>query len=62
MLTLKDLQEKLENLKQKRFEIECSDDFAYTNGKINQINHEIYEIEQQIKELELKNDRKSKNH
>ena len=34
MSKLKDLQQKLENLKQKRFEIECSDDFAYSNGKI----------------------------
>lgn len=57
MLNLKDLQEKLENLKQKKFEIECSDDFAYTNGKINQINSEIYTITQQIKELEIKNEK-----
>lgn len=55
MPNLKDLQQKLENLKQKRFEIECSDDFAYTNGKIRQINSEIYEIKQQIKELEKEN-------
>ncbi len=55
MSNLKELQQKLENLKQKRFEVECSDDFAYTNGKIRQINSEIYEIKQQIKELEKEN-------
>lgn len=55
MLNLKELQQKLENLKQKRFEIECSDDFAYTNGKIRQINSEIYATKQQIEKLEKEN-------
>ena len=51
MLKLEELQQKLENLKRKRFEIECSDDFAYTNGKISEINQEIWEINKQIEEL-----------
>lgn len=50
MLNLKDLQKDLEDLKQKRFEIACSDDFAYTNGKIKAIDAEIIRINQQILE------------
>lgn len=50
MLNLTELQQKLEDLKQKRFEIACSDDFAYTNGKIKAIDAEINRIKQQILE------------
>ena len=50
MLNLTELQQKLKNLKQKRFEVACSDDFAYTNGKIKAIDAEINRIKQQILE------------
>lgn len=55
MPTLEKLKNHLENLKLKRYEIECSDDFAYTNGKIRDINSEIFATKQQIEELEKEN-------
>lgn len=55
MLTLEELDQKLINLKIRKYQLECSDDFAYTNGKISKIDHEILKIEQQMKELEQEN-------
>lgn len=55
MSTLEKLDQKLINLKLRKYQIECSDDFAYTNSKISKIDQEIYEIEQQMKELEKEN-------
>ena len=52
MTKLEELKKRLENLKQERFEIACSDNFAYTNGKMSAINHEIWLVNKQIEELQ----------
>lgn len=49
---LEKLKQEREDLRSKRFEIACSDDFAYTNGKMSAINHEIWLIDKQIEELQ----------
>ena len=43
------LEEYLIWLKNERFRIECADDFAYTNGKIDAIDETIRSVEQEIK-------------
>ena len=51
MTELEKLQKRLEDLYMLRKQIEISDDFAYTNGKIKQIDYEIHYLDDRIAEL-----------
>lgn len=51
MTELEELQKRLKYLYDLRRQTEISDDFAYTNGKIKQIDHEIHYLDDRIAEL-----------
>lgn len=51
MTELKELQKRLKYLHDLRRQTEMSDDFAYTNGKIRQIDYEIRQIDNRIAKI-----------
>lgn len=45
-------QEELEKTETQIFELECSDDYCYTNGRINPLLAKRRDLEQDIKDLQ----------
>ena len=54
---IEELEQKLDHLKFYRRQVERSDDFAYTNGRIVKIDSQIHDINKQIEEIQMTNDK-----
>ena len=52
MRTKEQIQKDIEELKRRRWQEEMADDFFYTNGKAKAYDRKLYELKQELKQVQ----------